>query len=97
MKRDQIVKNVLKLKVNFSKSQEIFFVVDKQDAGNKKGAHTKNPKTHQHDFVGPARSPDSILLLRIWNIGQGLKILVPGSKQRVTFFRVLFTVTEYTR
>ena len=73
------MKNVLKLKVNFSKSKEIF-VVDKQDASNKKGAHTKNPKTHQHDFAGPARSPDSILLLRIWNIGQGLKVLVPSSK-----------------
>jgi hypothetical protein len=74
------VKNVLKLKVNFSKSQANFFVVDKQDASNKKGAHTKIPKTHQHDFAGPARSPDSILFLRIWNIGQGLQVLVPGNK-----------------
>ena len=94
MKRGQIAKNVLKLKVNFSKSQKI---VDNMTPAIKKGLILKIRKTHQHDFAGPARGPDSILLLRIRNIGKGLKVLVPCSKQRVTFFRVLFTVTEYTR
>ncbi len=66
------------IKINFSKSQ---IIVDTMTPAINKGAHTKNPKkTHQHNFAGPARGSDSILLLRIWNIRHGLQILVPSNK-----------------
>jgi hypothetical protein len=65
------------MKIYFSKSQ---IIVDTMTPAINKGAHTKNPKTHQHNFASPARGPDSILLLRIWNIRHGLQILVPSSK-----------------